>query len=93
MKLTEIMNNMDAEGFVILSEGVGSASVAKVRDLVDRAKGIAAGLDDKLEAKFKAELNKKLVAFNAAANKGSIRSIDAKAAAIESIVTKYASKV
>lgn len=92
MKLTEIINNLDDDGFVVLHEGVGSASVARVRDLVAKAKGIAASLDDKLEAKFKAELNRKLSAFNDAANKGNVRSIDSKAAAIEAIVVKYANK-
>ena len=92
MKLTEIVNNVDRNGFVILNEGVGSASVAYVRDLVAKAGAIAERLDAKMEAKFKKELNAKLMAFNKAANAGSIRAIDSKAEAVASVVAKYESQ-
>ena len=93
MKLTEIINNMDQDGFVIINEGVGSASVARVRELVAKARGIAQALDDKAEAKFRKELNSKLAAFNSAANNGNIRKIDAKAAVVASVIAKYEAKV
>ena len=93
MKLTEIINNVDRDGFVVLNEGVGSASVARVRDLVARAREVAQSLDDKVEAKFKKELNAKLVAFNSAANNGNIRKIDKSADVVASVVAKYEAKV
>lgn len=93
MRLTEFIDSMDQDGFVMVNEGVGSASVARVRELVAKASGIAQALDAKAEAKFRKELNSKLAAFNSAANNGNIRKIDAKAAVVASVIAKYEAQV